>query len=123
MWQSGSSLYGTDQQLSLASYEYFQLVELLIFHIELPKKGLKDAFAKLQEMPLPSRIRTKFTDRLNELRNMVVADVQLQNKSNLSLKQDNEGKEKKTKSGSDTIVANDIEDQLEAIRTDGHSLE
>ena len=68
-----------DNQLPLASYEYFQLVEILIFHIELPVNGLKSAFIKLKEMPLPSKISTDFTERLNELRNMVVADVQLQN--------------------------------------------
>ena len=39
-------------------------------------------------MPLPSKIRDLYNERLGEVRNMVVTDVQLQNDEELSLKQD-----------------------------------
>ena len=80
--------------------------------------GLKSAFIKLKEMPLPSKISTDFTERLNELRNMVVADVQLQNNADLS-KVNDKTEEKK----SDTKSTSNTEDKLEALMTDGKSLE
>ena len=39
-------------------------------------------------MPLPTKIRDLYTERLGEVRNMIVTDVQLQNNEDLSLKQD-----------------------------------
>lgn len=66
-----------DKTLPLASHEYHQLCEMLIFYIELPARGMQSAQSKLQQMPLPAKIRSKFITRLQEIRNMVVADVQV----------------------------------------------
>ena len=63
----------------LASYEYFELVELLVFQISLPSKGLSIAHKVLQELPLHKKIRAKFENRLKDIRNMAVADVVLSN--------------------------------------------
>jgi hypothetical protein len=42
-----STFSKTERYLPLASFEYFQLVELLVFQIELPNRGMKEAQAKL----------------------------------------------------------------------------
>ena len=46
-------------------------------------------------MPLPTKIRDLYTERLGEVRNMIVTDVQLQNNEDLSLKQDKPQQETK----------------------------
>ena len=48
-----------------------------MFHIELPTNGMKNALLKVQEMPLPTKIRDLYKERLGEVRNMIVTDVQL----------------------------------------------
>lgn len=48
-------------------------------HINLPRDGLKKAYLRLYEVPLPERIRVQFSQRLNQIRTMIVADVQIEN--------------------------------------------
>lgn len=74
---STTAIAASESDLPLASFEYYQLVELLIFQIVLPRNGMKDASVKLEKLPMPARIRTEFEVRLSDLRNMVVADVKL----------------------------------------------
>ena len=91
--------------MPLASHEYYTLVELIIFQIELPLYGMARAKATLQQMPLTNRVRDKFSERLTQIRNLVVADVQLTNGEDLSMltvakKDDDEeskGKEEESK--------------------------
>ena len=58
------SLNPGQDELPLASYEYFQLVELLIFHVYLPHHGFSAALEHLKIIPLPKRIRVKFVERM-----------------------------------------------------------
>ena len=71
--------------MPLASHDYYTLVELIIFQIELPLYGMARAKATLQQMPLTNRVRDRFSERLTQIRNLVVADVQLTNGEDLSM--------------------------------------
>ena len=61
-------------------------------------------------MPLPTKIRDLYTERLGEVRNMIVTDVQLQNNEDLSLKQD------KLKQETDNLKQESKVEQIDSLR-------
>ena len=66
--------------------EYLQLVELLIFYVDIPARGMYKTLQVLRSIPLTKPIRKQFESRLNELRNMAIADVQLQSGGKFQIK-------------------------------------
>lgn len=66
--------------LPLATKEYYALAELFIFHIELTQRGYAHAEMKLKSIPLPRKARKKFVERLNLIRTMVISEVQFDSK-------------------------------------------
>ena len=74
---SGGAIGSNYNALPLASFEYFELIELLVFQIVLPSRGLSAAHRQLKEVPLPKRISVQFENRLVDIRNVTVADVAL----------------------------------------------
>jgi len=69
-----------NDQLPLTNKQYYELMELLIFHIHLPDVGMSRTLRILKdELPMHSKIKEQFISRLGQIRNLVVADVQLTN--------------------------------------------
>jgi len=76
----------SDDTLPLTNKEYYELIELLTFHIHLPLYGMSKAYHLLKEIPMNTKVKSLFVDRLKQIRNFVVADVQLTNGKELIFK-------------------------------------
>mmetsp|Transcript_13649 Transcript_13649/g.21369 ORF Transcript_13649/g.21369 Transcript_13649/m.21369 type:complete len:199 (-) Transcript_13649:166-762(-) len=72
-WKSGD-------ELPLSKEQYYELLEIQVFNVLLPWKGLTETLRYLQkEVPMKHEIREQFKRRLARIRNSVVADVALTN--------------------------------------------
>eukprot|EP00347_Sterkiella_histriomuscorum_P001446 403372009 len=81
-----SSSSSSSKDLPLTKSQFYELLELLIFNITLPDKGMKQTVQLLQELPMPKHIKEAFGERLIEIRNMVVAEIKLSNEEELMLR-------------------------------------
>mmetsp|Transcript_1010 Transcript_1010/g.1819 ORF Transcript_1010/g.1819 Transcript_1010/m.1819 type:complete len:191 (-) Transcript_1010:16-588(-) len=67
-------------QLSLSKSQYYELLELLVFNILLPARGMAHTLKAIQfELPMRQSVREQFIERLTIIRNQIVADVKLTN--------------------------------------------
>lgn len=69
----------TSDVLPLTNQEYYTLLELLVFHVNLPMYGMSETVRLLKETPMNAKIKSQFVARLGKVRNFVVADVTLTN--------------------------------------------
>lgn len=89
----GDSVKTTSDDLPLSNCQYYELMELLIFHIHLPHLGMAQTLHILKnELPMHGKIKQQFIDRLGQIRNQVVADVQLTNGQEIQYKEPSDPK-------------------------------
>jgi hypothetical protein len=61
-------------------------MELLVFYVYLPDKGMRLTKKMLNEIPITKEMRIDFFNRLKEIRNVVVAEIKLTRQEEILVK-------------------------------------